>query len=128
MEMAASSAPSIGHCNTMGTALSMNCLAEALGMSLPTCASIPGPYRERSQMAYRTGRRIVEMVEEDLKPSRILTKQAFENAIAVASAIGASSHRPPHLNPIPRHTGGALDLGPRQRSSEARREGQKVGH
>jgi dihydroxy-acid dehydratase len=90
MEMAAASAPSAGHCNTMGTALSMNSLAEALGMSLPGCASIPAPYRERAQMAHATGVRIVEMVREDLKPSDIMTKPAFINAIRVAAAIGAS--------------------------------------
>ncbi len=108
MEMAAASAPSIGHCNTMGTALSMNCLAEALGMSLPGCASIPAPYRERGQIAYATGRRIVEMVHENLKPSKILTRSAFENAIVAASAIGASSNAPVHLIAIARHAG--LDL------------------
>src|SRR5205823_1275619 len=102
---AASSAPSVGHCNTMGTALSMNGIAEALGMSLPGCAAIPAPYRERGQMAYATGRRIVEMVNEDLMPSRIMTRKAFENAIVVASAIGASSNGPPHLIAIARHVG-----------------------
>ncbi|HET8726159.1 MAG TPA: IlvD/Edd family dehydratase [Alphaproteobacteria bacterium] len=115
MDMAAASAPSVGHCNTMGTALSMNSLAEALGMSLPTCASIPGPYRERAQIAYATGRRIVEMVDEDLKPSDIMTKKAFENAIAVASAIGASSNCPPHLIAIARHMGVDLTLDDWQR-------------
>ena len=97
MDMVAASAPSIGHCNTMGTASSMNSIAEALGMSLTGCAAIPAPYRERSQMAYDTGIRIVEMVEEDLKPSDIMTKKSFENAIVTASAIGASSNAPPHL-------------------------------
>ena len=105
MELVASSAPSAGHCNTMGTASSMNALAEALGMSLPGCAAIPAPYRERGQMAFATGRRIVEMVGEDLKPSRILTRAAFENAIVVASAIGASSNCPIHLIAIARHAG-----------------------
>src|SRR5262247_233828 len=86
LEMVASSAPSVGHCNTMGTALSMNSMAEALGMSLPGCAAIPGPYRERGQIAYETGKRIVDMVWEDLRPTKILTRKAFENAIMVASA------------------------------------------
>jgi dihydroxy-acid dehydratase len=111
MQRAASSAPSIGHCNTMGTALSMNALAEGLGMSLPGCASIPASYRERAQIAYRTGKRIVEMVREDLRPSKIMTRAAFENAILLASAIGASSNCPPHLIAIARHIGVALDLG-----------------
>ena len=106
----AAAAPSAGHCNTMGTALSMNTLAEALGMSLTGCASIPAPYRERGQMAYETGRRIVAMVAADLKPSAIMTKAAFENAIAVASAVGASSNCPPHLIAIARHIGVPLDL------------------
>jgi dihydroxy-acid dehydratase len=110
MDMAASSAPSAGHCNTMGTALSMNSLAEALGMSLPGCAAIPAPYRERAQMAYLTGRRIVSMVSEDLKPSRILTRAAFLNAIRVASAIGASTNCPPHLIAIARHMGIELSI------------------
>jgi len=110
MELVASSAPSVGHCNSMGTALSMNCLAEALGMSLPGCASIPGPYRERTQMAYETGKRAVELVLEDMKPSQIMTKAAFENAIAVASAIGASSNCPPHLLAIARHMGVEVTL------------------
>jgi len=101
----ADSAPSVGHCNTMGTALSMNSMAEALGMSLPGCAAIPGPYRERGQMAYATGKRIVDMVWEDLKPSDILTRKAFENAIVAASALGASTNCPPHVNAIARHIG-----------------------
>ena len=105
MRRAADSAPSAGHCNTMGTALSMNCLAEALGMSLPGCAAIPAPYRERAQMAYLTGRRIVAMVEEDLTPRQVMTKRAFENAIVVSSAIAASSNAPIHLNAIARHVG-----------------------
>jgi dihydroxy-acid dehydratase len=103
-------APSAGHCNTMGTALSMNSLAEALGMSLPGCAAIPAPHAERGKIAYRTGRRIVEMVVEDLTPSRILTRKAFENAIVVASAIGASTNCPPHLIAIARHMGVPLDV------------------
>ncbi|AUT61893.1 IlvD/Edd family dehydratase [Paraburkholderia terrae] len=110
MELTTASSPSIGHCNTMGTALSMNSLAEALGMSLPGCASIPAAYRERGQMAYATGKRIVEMVREDLKPSRIMTKEAFENAIVMASALGASSNCPPHLIAIARHMGIELSL------------------
>src|SRR5258708_10930162 len=105
LQWVADSAPSVGHCNTMGTALSMNSMAEALGMSLPGCAAIPGPYRERGQMAYATGKRIVEMVWEDLKPSDILTRKAFENAIVAASALGASTNCPPHVNAIARHIG-----------------------
>ncbi len=105
IEMVAGSAPSIGHCNTMGTASSMNAMAEALGMSLPGCAAIPAPYRERGQIAYETGKRIVEMVHEDLRPSQIMTREAFENAIVVASAIGASTNCPPHINAIARHIG-----------------------
>ena len=105
IEMVASSAPSVGHCNTMGTALSMNSMAEALGMSLTGCAAIPGPYKQRGQMAYETGRRIVEMVWEDLRPSKILTRAAFENAIVAASALGASTNCPPHVNAIARHAG-----------------------
>ncbi len=109
LEITASSAPSVGHCNTMGTASTMNSLAEALGMSLPGCAAIPAPYRERGQMAYWTGRRIVEMVWEDLRPSQILTREAFENAIVVNSAIGGSTNAPIHLNAIARHIGVKLD-------------------
>ena len=105
LELVASSAPSAGHCNTMGTASTMNSLAEALGMSLPGCAAIPAPYRERQQMAYETGRRIVDMVWEDLKPSKILTRAAFENAIVVNSAIGGSTNAPIHLNAIAAHIG-----------------------
>jgi xylonate dehydratase len=118
MHRAASSAPSAGHCNTMGTALSMNGIAEALGMSLPGCAAIPAPYRERGQMAYATGKRIVEMVNEDLTPSKIMTRKAFENAVVVASAIGASSNAPPHLIAIARHVGVPLDIA----------DWQKIGH
>ncbi len=105
MDMAASSAPSAGHCNTMGTATSMNSLAEALGMSLPGCAAIPAPYRERGQMAYETGRRIVAMVHENLRPSDIMTKAAFENVVAAAAALGASSNCPIHMIAIARHMG-----------------------
>jgi len=110
MEVVASSAPSVGHCNTMGTASTMNALAEALGMSLPGCAAIPAPYRERGQIAYDTGKRIVEMVWEDLKPSDILTREAFENAIRVNSAIGGSTNAPIHLNAIARHVGVPLSV------------------
>ena len=109
IDMVADSAPSVGHCNTMGTALSMNSLAEALGMSLPGCAAIPAPYRERGQIAYSTGSRIVEMVHEDLTPSAVMTKPAFENAIVVASAIAASTNSPIHINAIARHAGVELD-------------------
>src|SRR5471030_1370917 len=109
LEWVAGSAPSVGHCNTMGTALSMNSVAEALGMSLPGCAAIPGPYRERGQMAYETGKRIVDMVWEDLKPSDILTRKAFENAIVASSALGASTNCPPHVNAIARHMGVKLE-------------------
>jgi dihydroxy-acid dehydratase len=105
MRMVSSSAPSIGHCNTMGTASSMNALAEALGMSLPGCAAIPAPYRERGWMAFETGKRIVGMVRENLRPSDIMTKQAFENAVAAAAAIGASSNCPIHMVAIARHMG-----------------------
>jgi dihydroxy-acid dehydratase len=105
MARVAASAPSVGHCNTMGTALSMNSLAEALGMSLPGCAAIPAPYRERAQMAYDTGRRAVAMVREDLSPRKVMTRQAFENAIVVASAIAASTNVPIHINAIARHVG-----------------------
>jgi dihydroxy-acid dehydratase len=110
LDMVAAAAPSVGHCNTMGTALSMNSMAEALGMSLPGCASIPAPYRERAQMAYFTGRRIVEMVGEDLRPSDILTREAFENAIVSASALGASTNCPPHVTAIARHAGVDLEI------------------
>jgi dihydroxy-acid dehydratase len=110
IEIVASSAPSAGHCNTMGTASTMNALAEALGMSLPTCAAIPAPYRERGQMAYDTGRRIVEMIEEDLKPSDILTREAFENCIVVNTAIGGSTNAPIHINAIARHVGVELSI------------------
>ena len=105
IDIAASSAPSVGHCNTMGTASTMNAMAEALGMSLPGCAAIPAPYRERARIAYETGLRAVEMVREDLKPSDILTRAAFENAIVACSAIGGSTNAPIHLNAIARHVG-----------------------
>jgi dihydroxy-acid dehydratase len=110
IELVASSAPSAGYCNTMGTATTMNSLAEALGMSLPGCAAIPAPYRERGQIAYETGRRIVDMVWEDIKPSDILTREAFENAIVVNSAIGGSTNAPIHINAIARHMGVQLDI------------------
>jgi dihydroxy-acid dehydratase len=109
MEIVASSAPSVGYCNTMGTATTMNSLAEALGMQLPGSAAIPAPYRERGQIAYDTGKRIVDMVYEDLKPSDIMTREAFENAIVVNSAIGGSTNAPIHLNAIARHLGVRLD-------------------
>jgi dihydroxy-acid dehydratase len=115
MELVASSAPSPGHCNTMGTASTMNALAEALGMSLPGCAAIPAPHRDRARMAYRTGLRIVEMVHEDLKPSDILTREAFENAIVVSSAIGGSTNAPIHIGAIARHVGVDLPLDDWQR-------------
>ncbi|MDP9687519.1 UNVERIFIED_ORG: dihydroxy-acid dehydratase [Pseudomonas mohnii] len=118
MEMTTAASPSVGHCNTMGTALSMNALAEALGMSLPGCASIPAPYRERGQMAYATGKRICELVMQDVRPSQIMTREAFENAIAVASALGASSNCPPHLIAIARHMGVELSLDDWQRIGE----------
>jgi dihydroxy-acid dehydratase len=105
MDMVSSSAPSVGHCNTMGTATSMNSLAEALGMSLPGCAAIPAPYRERGWMAFETGKRIVGMVKENLRPSDIMTKQAFENAVVAAAALGASSNCPIHMVAIARHMG-----------------------
>ncbi len=111
IEFVASSAPSIGHCNTMGTASTMNAMAEALGMSLPGCAAIPAPYRERGQMAYATGVRAVEIVNEDLKPSDILTRAAFENAIVACSAIGGSTNAPIHLNAIAKHIGVPLSIG-----------------
>jgi dihydroxy-acid dehydratase len=105
IDIVAASAPSIGHCNTMGTASTMNAMAEALGMSLPGCAAIPAPYRERGQIAYETGVRAVEIVREDLKPSDILTRSAFENAILACSAIGGSTNAPIHLCAIARHVG-----------------------
>jgi dihydroxy-acid dehydratase len=110
IDIVAASAPSIGHCNTMGTASTMNAMAEALGMSLPGCAAIPAPYRERGQIAYETGRRAVEIVREDLKPSDILTREAFENAIVACSAIGGSTNAPIHLVAIARHIGVPLSV------------------
>ena len=110
IDITCASAPSAGHCNTMGTALSMNSLAEALGMSLPGCAAIPAPYGARAKMAYETGRRAVGMVHEDLTPERILTREAFENAIVMCSAIGGSTNCPPHINAIARHMGVPLDI------------------
>jgi dihydroxy-acid dehydratase len=110
MDAAAASAPSVGHCNTMGTALSMNAVAEALGMSLPYCGSIPAPYAARGHMAYETGRRIVAMVAEELTPRKVMTRPAFLNAIRTASAIGASTNCPPHLIAIARHAGVDLTL------------------
>jgi dihydroxy-acid dehydratase len=110
IDIVAASAPSIGHCNTMGTASTMNALAEALGMSLPGCAAIPAPYRERAQIAYETGRRAVEIVHEDVKPSDILTRKAFENAIVACSAIGGSTNAPIHINAIARHVGVGLTI------------------
>ncbi|MEY4091920.1 MAG: L-arabonate dehydratase, partial [Pseudomonadota bacterium] len=118
MDIVASSAPSVGHCNTMGTASTMNSLAEALGMTLPGGAAIPAPYRERGQNAYETGKRIVEMVWEDLKPSDILTREAFENAIIINSAIGGSTNAPIHINAIARHIGVTLKV----------EDWQKYGH
>ncbi|MEL6217991.1 MAG: IlvD/Edd family dehydratase [Pseudomonadota bacterium] len=105
MERVCASAPSLGHCNTMGTASTMNALAEALGMSLPGCAAIPAPFRARMEMAYRTGRRSVEMVREGLKPSDILTPANFRNAIRVNTCIGGSTNAPPHIQAIARHAG-----------------------
>jgi dihydroxy-acid dehydratase len=111
IKLVASSAPSTGFCNTMGTASTMNSLAEAMGMMLPGCAAIPAPYRDRQEMAYRTGKRIVEMVNEDLKPSDILTRESFLNAIVVNSALGGSTNAPIHLAAIARHAGVTLELG-----------------
>src|SRR5690242_10088762 len=110
VKLVASSAPSTGYCNTMGTATTMNSLTEALGMSLPGSAAIPAPYRDRQECAWRTGKRIVDMVQEDLKPSDILTREAFENAIVVNSAIGGSTNAPIHLAAIARHIGVDLPL------------------
>jgi dihydroxy-acid dehydratase len=118
IKLVASSAPSTGYCNTMGTATTMNSLAEALGMMLPGSAAIPAPYRDRQECAYHTGRRIVEMVHEDLKPSDILTRDAFHNAIVVNSAIGGSTNAPIHLAAIARHVGVDLPL----------KDWQDIGH
>ncbi|MEW4449444.1 IlvD/Edd family dehydratase [Qipengyuania sp. JC766] len=109
LRRATSSAPSAGHCNSMGTASTMNAVAEALGLSLTGCAAIPAPYRERGQIAYRTGQRIVEMVREDLKPSDILTRDAFLNAIATVSVIGGSSNAQPHIQAMAAHAGVPLE-------------------
>ena len=110
IELVASSAPSTGYCNTMGTATTMNSLAESLGMQLPGSAAIPAPYRDRQEMAYRTGKRIVDMVHEDLKPSDILTKDNFINTIVVNSAIGGSTNAPIHIQAIAKHIGVELEL------------------
>jgi len=110
LEAAAASAPSVGHCNTMGTASTMNAVAEVLGLSLPGCAAIPAPYRERGQISYETGKRIVGMAYEDLKPSKILTRQSFLNAIAAIAAIGGSTNAQPHLVAMARHAG--VDITP----------------
>jgi dihydroxy-acid dehydratase len=110
MSRVCASAPSLGHCNTMGTASTMNALAEALGMSLPGCAAIPAPYRARMEMAYATGKRAVELVRENLKPSDILTRKNFENAIRVNSCIGGSTNAPPHIQAIARHAGVELSV------------------
>jgi dihydroxy-acid dehydratase len=118
IKLVASSAPSTGYCNTMGTATTMNSLAEALGMQLPGSAAIPAPYRDRQEMSYRTGLRIVDMVKEDLKPSDILTKDNFHNAIVVNSAIGGSTNAPIHISAIARHIGVDLPL----------KEWETVGH
>src|SRR6201996_906294 len=110
IKLVASSAPSTGYCNTMGTATTMNSLAEALGMMLPGSAAIPAPYRDRQEVGYRNGKRIVDMVMEDLKPSDVLTREAFLNAIVVNSAIGGSTNAPIHLAAIARHMGVQLSL------------------
>ncbi|WP_019832605.1 IlvD/Edd family dehydratase [Sphingomonas sp. PR090111-T3T-6A] len=118
IDLVASSATSVGYCSTMGTATTMNSLAEALGMQLPGSAAIPAPYRQRAQVAYLTGKRIVEMVNEDLRPSKIMTRDAFLNAIAVNSAIGGSTNAPIHLAAIARHMGVELSL----------QDWQEIGH
>lgn len=110
VDLAVTSAPSAGHCNTMGTALTLNCLTEALGMALPGSATIPAPYRERQQMAHSTGRRIVDMVWQQLTPAKILTQQAFLNATVVCAAIGGSTNAPVHINAIARHVGVPLSM------------------
>ena len=109
LDLVTSATPSTGYCNTMGTATTMNSLAEALGMQLPGSAAIPAPYRERGQISYETGARIVDMVWEDLKPSDIMTREAFENAIVINSAIGGSTNAPIHLNAVARHLGVSLN-------------------
>lgn len=118
IRLVASSAPSTGYCNTMGTATTMNSLTEALGMSLPGSAAIPAPYRDRQENAYHTGKRIVDMVHEDLKPSDLMTRDAFLNAIVVNSAIGGSTNAPIHLQAIARHLGVDLNI----------RDWQEYGH
>ncbi|RRN64711.1 IlvD/Edd family dehydratase [Caulobacter sp. 602-1] len=118
IKLVASSAPSTGYCNTMGTATTMNSLTEALGMSLPGSAAIPAPYRDRQENAYRTGLRIVDMVHEDLKPSDILTRDAFLNAVVVNSAIGGSTNAPIHLNALARHIGVELSIDDWQQTGE----------
>ncbi|WP_298191224.1 IlvD/Edd family dehydratase [Novosphingobium sp.] len=118
IKLVASSAPSTGYCNTMGTATTMNSLAEALGMMLPGSAAIPAPYRDRQECAWRTGKRAVEMVREDLKPSDVMTLEAFHNAIVVNSAIGGSTNAPIHLAAIARHVGVDLPL----------KDWQRLGH
>jgi dihydroxy-acid dehydratase len=110
MDRVCASAPSLGHCNTMGTASTMNGLAEALGMSLTGCSAIPAPFRQRMEMAYLTGRRIVEMVREELRPSAIMTRDAFLNAIVTNTAIGGSTNAPPHLQAVARHMGVELSV------------------
>lgn len=110
VRLVASSAPSTGYCNTMGTATTMNSLAEALGMQLPGSAAIPAPYRDRQEVAWRTGLRIVDMVHEDLKPSDVMTREAFLNAIRVNSAIGGSTNAPIHLTAVARHLGVELSI------------------
>ena len=120
LEIVGGAVSSVGHCNTMGTALSMNSLAEAVGMSLPGCGAIPAAYRERSQMAYDTGHRIVGLVNDDVTPRDIMTKEAFENTIVVASAIAASTNAPIHLNAIARHVG--VDLA----DADWQRVGQEI--
>src|SRR3569833_2507840 len=110
LELVSSSTPSTGYCNTMGTATTMNSLAEALGMQLPGSAAIPAPYRQRQHMAYETGKRIVERVQQDVRPSSIMTRDAFINAIVVNSAIGGSTNAPIHLTAIARHLGVELSL------------------
>jgi xylonate dehydratase len=117
LQRACSSAPSAGHCNTMGTASTMNAVAEALGLSLPGCAAIPAPYRERGQMAYETGRRIVGMAFEDLRPSRLLTRESFLNALAIITCAGGSSNAQVHIMAMARHAG--VDLRPEDWSEHA---------
>lgn len=109
-DAALASAPSVGHCNTMGTASTMNAVAEVLGLSLTGCAAIPAPYRERAQMAYETGKRIVDMAYDDLTPSKILTRDSFLNAIAAVAALGGSTNAQPHIDAMARHAG--VDVGP----------------